>query len=79
MLFDSWEQFSFRMVPRGRRRSQQASVESSGAPSYEENLVERLARSLERSGSLVVRLIRLVDLEQWGLMAPRIPWWPYPG
>ena len=30
--------------------SQQASVESSGAPSYEENLVERLARSLERSG-----------------------------
>ena len=38
------------MAPRGRRRSQQASAESSGAPSYEENLVERLARSLERSG-----------------------------
>ena len=38
------------MVPRGRRRSQQASVESSGAPTYEENLVDRLARSLERSG-----------------------------
>ena len=38
------------MAPRGRRRSQQASVESSSAPSYEENLVERLARSLERSG-----------------------------
>ena len=38
------------MAPRGRRRSQQASVESSGAPSYEENLVEHLARSLERSG-----------------------------
>ena len=38
------------MAPRGRRRSQQASVESSGAPSHEENLVERLARSLERSG-----------------------------
>ena len=38
------------MAPRGRRRSQQASVESLGAPSYEENLVERLARSLERSG-----------------------------
>ena len=38
------------MAPRGRRRSQQASVESSGAPTYEENLVERLARSLERSG-----------------------------
>ena len=38
------------MAPRGRRRSQQASVESSGAPTYEENLVERLALSLERSG-----------------------------
>ena len=38
------------MAPRGRRRSQQASVESSGAPTYEENLVERLARSLERNG-----------------------------
>ena len=38
------------MAPRGRRRSHQASVESSGAPSYEENLVERLARSLKRSG-----------------------------
>ena len=50
LLFDSWEQFSFRMAPRGRRRSQQASVESSGAPSYEENLIERLAQSLERSG-----------------------------
>ena len=37
------------MAPRGRRRSQQASVESFGAPTYEENLVERLARSLERS------------------------------
>ena len=38
------------MAPRGRRRSQQASVEISGAPNYEENFVERLARSLERSG-----------------------------
>ena len=38
------------MVPRGRRRTHQASVESSGAPNYEENLVERMARSLERSG-----------------------------
>ena len=38
------------MAPKGRRRSQQASVESSDAPNYEENLVERLARSLERSG-----------------------------
>ena len=38
------------MAHRGRRRSQQASVESSNAPTYEENLVERLARSLDRSG-----------------------------
>ena len=37
------------MAHRGRGRSQQASVESSNAPTYEENLVERLARSLERS------------------------------
>ena len=50
MFVDSWEQFSFQMAPKGRRRSQQASVESSGALSYEETLVERLARSLERSG-----------------------------
>ena len=34
----------------GRRRSHQASVESLYAPNYEENLVERLDRSLERSG-----------------------------
>ena len=38
------------MAYRGRRRSQQASVESLDAPTYEENLVKRLARSLERSG-----------------------------
>ena len=38
------------MAQRGRRRSQQASVESSYAPTYEENLVKRLARSLERNG-----------------------------
>ena len=38
------------MAHRGRCRFQQASVESSDAPTYEENLVERLARSLERSG-----------------------------
>ena len=38
------------MSHRGRRRFQQASVESSYAPTYEENLVERLARSVERSG-----------------------------
>ena len=38
------------MAHRGRGRSQQALVESSDAPTYEKNLVERLARSLERSG-----------------------------
>ena len=38
------------MAHRGRRRSQQALVESSDAPTYEENLVERLALSLEKSG-----------------------------
>ena len=38
------------MAHRGRHRSRQASVESSDAPIYEENLVERMARSLERSG-----------------------------
>ena len=38
------------MAPRGRRRPPQASVESSDAPTYEENLVKRLARSLKRSG-----------------------------
>ena len=38
------------MAHRGRRRSEQASVESSDAPTYEENLVESLALSLERSG-----------------------------
>ena len=42
------------MAHRGRRRSQQASVECLDAPTYEENLVERLARSLERSGLTVV-------------------------
>ena len=67
------------MSHRGKRRSQQASVEISNAPTYEENLVERLARSLKRSGFTVLLLIRLVDLEQWVLMAPRIPWWLYPG
>ena len=38
------------MAHRGRRRSHQASVESLDAPTYEENLVEHLARLLERSG-----------------------------
>ena len=38
------------MAHRGRRISHQASVESLDAPAYEENLFERLAQSLERSG-----------------------------
>ena len=38
------------MAHKGRRRPQQASVESSDAPNYEENLVDCLTRSLERSG-----------------------------
>ena len=38
------------MAHRGRCRSQQASVESSEAPTYVENLVEHLARSLQRGG-----------------------------
>ena len=38
------------MAHRDRRRSHQASMESLYAPTYEENLVERLTRSLERSG-----------------------------
>ena len=42
------------MVHRGRRRSHQASVESLDAPTYEENLVEGLDRSLERSGFISV-------------------------
>ena len=56
------------MAPRGRRRPQQASVESSDAPTYEENLVERLARSLERSGFTSVtvdqaRILRAVGFD----------------
>ena len=38
------------MTPRDRRGAQQASIESSYAPTDEEILVEHLARSLERSG-----------------------------
>ena len=38
------------MAHRGRRKPQQTSVESSDTPTYEENLVECLARSLEMSG-----------------------------
>ena len=57
------------MAPRGRRRSQQASVESSGAPNYEENLVEHLARSLEKSeftGSTVDQARRLGAMDYDG-------------
>ena len=46
------------MAHRGRRRSQQALVESSNARTYEENIVERLARSLERSGFTSVTVDR---------------------
>ena len=38
------------MAHRGKRRSHQASVEILYAPTYEENLFKRLARSLESSG-----------------------------
>ena len=50
------------MAPRCRHRSQLASVESSRAPNYEGNSVERLARSLERSeftGNTIVQARRL--------------------
>ena len=67
------------MAHRDRRRPLQASVESSDAPTYEENLVEHRLDHSRGVGLLVLLLIRLVDLEQWVLMAPRIPWWLYPG
>ena len=54
-------------------------MESLYAPTYEENLVERLARSLKRSGFTGVIVDQAHRLEQWVLMAPRIPWWFYPG
>ena len=54
------------MAPRGRRRAQQASVESSDAPTYEENLIERLARSLERSGFFGVTVDQARRLEAVG-------------
>ena len=75
MFFDSWGQFSFRMMPRGRRRSQQASVESSGAPNYEGNSVERLARSLERSeftGNTVDQARRLGAVDYDGATDPMV-------
>ena len=50
------------MAPRGRRRPQQASVESSDAPTYDENLVECLARSLERSGFTSVTVDQALKL-----------------
>ena len=54
------------MAHRGRRRSQQASVGCSDAPTYEENLVERLARSLERSGFTGVAVDQARRLEAVG-------------
>ena len=67
------------MAHRGRRRSHQASVESLDAPTYEENLVERLARSLERSRFTGVTVDQARRLGVVGFMAPRIPWWFYLG
>ena len=61
------------MAPRGRRRSQQASVESSSAPNYEGNSVERLARSLERSeftGNTVDQARRLGAVDYDGATDP---------
>ena len=58
--------------------SLQAWVESLYAPTYEENLVERLARSLERSGFTGVTVDQARRLRAV-LIAPRIPWWFYPG
>ena len=75
MFFDSWERFFFQMAPRGRRRSQQASVESSGAPTYEGNSVERLARSLERSeftGNNVDHARRLGAVDYDGATDPMV-------
>ena len=54
------------MAPRGRRRPQQVSVESSNAPTYEENLVELLARSLERNGFTGVTVDQARRLRAWG-------------
>ena len=54
------------MAHRGRRRAQQASVESSDAPTYEENLVEPMARSLERSGFTGVTVDQACRLEAVG-------------
>ena len=63
------------MAPRGRRRSQQASVESSSALNYEENSVERLARSLERSefiGNTVDQARRLGAMDYDGATDPMV-------
>ena len=63
------------MTPRGRRRSQQASVESSGTPNYEENFVERLAQSRERNGftgSMVDQARRLRAVGHDGATDPMV-------
>ena len=63
------------MAPRGRRRSSQASVESSCAPNCEINSVERLARSLERSeftGNTVDQARRLGAVNYDGATDPMV-------
>ena len=54
-------------------------MENSDAPTYEDNLIERLALSLERSWVTDVTVDQASILELWVLMAPRIPWWLIPG
>ena len=54
-------------------------MESSGAPNYEGNSVECLARSQERSefiGNTVDQARRLGAVDYDGATDP---WWPYPG
>ena len=61
------------MAPRGRHKAQQASVESSDAPTYEENLVERLARSFERSGFTGVTVDQARRLREVGFDGSTYP------
>ena len=61
------------MAHRGRRRAQQASLESSDAPTYEENLVERIVRSLGRSGVTVVTVDQARILGAVGFDCPTDP------
>ena len=61
------------MAQRDRRGAQQASVENSDAPTYEDNLVERLARSLERSGVTAVTVDQARILGAVGFFGPTDP------